>query len=55
MKVEARGNVYTVWLNEKEVMTYTSDNATDKGPIGLQLHPNNEMSIDFRNIMVAEL
>lgn len=55
MKVQAKGNVYTVWLNGQEVMTYTSDNATDEGPIGLQLHPNNEMSIDFRNIMVAEL
>jgi hypothetical protein len=55
MKVQAKGNVYTVWLNGQEVMTYTSDNATDKGPIGLQLHPNNEMSIDFRNIMVAEI
>ena len=55
MKVQAKDNVYTVWLNGQEVMTYTSDNATDKGPIGLQLHPNNEMSIDFRNIMVAEI
>ena len=55
MKVQAKDNVYTVWLNGQEVMTYTSDNATDKGPIGLQLHPNNEMTIDFRNIMVAEI
>lgn len=55
MKVQAQDNVYTVWLNGQEVMNYTSDNATDRGPIGLQLHPNNEMTIDFRNIMVAEL
>ena len=55
MKVQAKGNEYTVWLNGQEVMNYTSDNATNKGPIGLQLHPNNEMTIDFRNIMVAEL
>jgi len=55
MKVEAKGNVYKVWLNGKEVMTYTSDDALDSGPIGLQVHQNNEMSIDFRNIKVAEL
>ena len=55
MKVQAIDNVYTVWLNGEEVMTYTSDNASDEGPIGLQLHPNNEMSIDFRNIMVGEI
>lgn len=55
MKVQAKDNVYTVWLNGQEVMTYTSENVSEKGPIGIQLHPNNEMSIDFRNIMVAEL
>lgn len=55
MKVQAENNVYTVWLNGQQVMTYTSENVPEKGPIGLQLHPNNEMSIDFRNIMVAEL
>ena len=55
MKVQAKDNVYTVWLNGQQVMTYTSENVPEKGPIGLQLHPNNEMSIDFRNIMVAEL
>lgn len=55
MKVQAKDNVYTVWLNGEEVMNYTSENVPEKGPIGLQLHPNNEMTIDFRNIMVAEL
>ncbi len=55
MKVQAKGSVYTVWLNEQKVMTYTSDNAIEKGPIGLQLHPKNEMSISFRNIKVARL
>jgi hypothetical protein len=55
MKVQAENNVYTVWLNGQQVMTYTSENVGEKGPIGLQLHPSNEMSIDFRNIMVAEI
>lgn len=55
MKVQAKDNVYTVWLNGEEVMNYTSENVPEKGPIGLQLHPGNEMTIDFRNIMVAEL
>ena len=55
MKVQAKGNEYTVWLNGEKVMTYTSENAIEEGPIGLQLHPKNEMSIDFRNIRVAEI
>jgi hypothetical protein len=55
MKVKAEGNKYTVWLNGEEVMNYTSENVPEKGQIGLQLHPNREMDIEFRNIMVAEL
>lgn len=55
MKVKAEGNEYTVWLNGEEVMNYTSENVPEKGQIGLQLHPNREMDIEFRNIMVAEL
>lgn len=55
MKVKAEGSKYTVWLNGEEVMNYTSENAQEKGQIGLQLHPGREMDIEFRNIMVAEL
>ncbi len=55
LKVQAKGGEYTAWLNGEKVMTYTSDNATEKGPIGIQLHPNRDMSIEYRNIMAAEL
>lgn len=55
MKAQAIGNVYTVWLNGKKVMTYTLENAKLQGPIGLQLHPKREMSIAFKNISLARL
>ncbi|WP_154858539.1 3-keto-disaccharide hydrolase [Cyclobacterium xiamenense] len=55
MKVRLVDQTYTVWLNGQEVMTYTSENMPEKGPIGLQLHPNNEMSIRFKNILVGKL
>ncbi len=55
MKIKVVGNTYTVWLNEKEVMNYTSENMPMEGPIGLQLHPGNTMSIQFKNIRVGEL
>lgn len=55
MKAQAIGNVYTVWLNGEKVMTYSQENVKLKGPIGLQLHPNRDMTIDFRNISVARL
>lgn len=55
VRIEARGPAYTTWLNGVKVMTYTSDTATEEGPIGLQLHPGRDMGIDFRNIALAEL
>ena len=55
MKVKVVGKSYTVWLNGVEVMNYTSEKIVDEGPVGLQLHPGNEMSISYRNIRLAEL
>jgi hypothetical protein len=55
MKIRVRGNAYTVWLNGREVMNYTSTTLPESGPIGIQLHPKNEMSIRFRDIRLAEL
>ncbi|MEQ6121231.1 DUF1080 domain-containing protein [Reichenbachiella sp. MALMAid0571] len=55
MKVQAVKKVYTVWLNGEQVLQYESENAIDKGPIGLQLHPGKDMAIDFRNIMIGEI
>ncbi len=54
MRVEVTGKEYVCYLNGKKVMTYKSDTAIEKGPIGLQLHAGKEMSIDFKNIKVEE-
>lgn len=51
----AKGNTYKVWLNGQEVMNYIHKDSRLKGPIGIQLHPGNEMSIQFRNILVGQL
>jgi hypothetical protein len=55
MKVKVVDKTYTVWLNGVEVMSYTSEAIPASGPVGLQLHPGNVMSIDYRNILLAEL
>jgi Domain of Unknown Function (DUF1080) len=55
LKIKAVGKSYTVWLNGVEVMSYTSEKMPASGPIGLQLHPGNEMSICFKNIKIAAL
>ena len=55
LKIQVIGKKYTVWLQGEEVMTYSSDSAIEKGPIGIQLHGNRTMSIDFKNIKLKEL
>ncbi len=55
IKVKALGSVYTMWLNGEEVLTYDSDTAIEEGPVGLQLHPNKEMTIQYKKILFAEL
>lgn len=55
IKVKAVGNDYTVWLNGKQVMNYTSETSSEVGQIGLQLHPGRDMHIDYKNILLAEL
>lgn len=55
MTIVAKGKNYTVWLNGAPVMTYHSESAIEKGPIGIQLHGNTDMSVDYRRITLAEL
>ena len=55
MTIVAKGRNYTVWLNGVFVMTYNSESAAQKGPIGIQLHGNRDMALDYRNIRIAEL
>ncbi|GLR18950.1 DUF6807 family protein [Portibacter lacus] len=55
MKVMVLGNIYTIWVNEQEVLKYESAETIAEGPIGLQLHPDRTMEISFRNLRIAEL
>lgn len=55
MKIKVIDKTYTVWLNGVEVMNYTSEFIPAEGPIGIQLHPGNVMSINYKNIKLAEL
>ena len=55
IKVKAVGEQYTVWINGQEVLDYTSSGVPEKGPVGLQLHPGNEMEVSFRNVRIAEI
>ena len=55
MKIRAVGPEYTVWLNGRKVMRYTSEKAPAKGPVGLQLHGNKVMKIAFRKLRAIPL
>jgi hypothetical protein len=55
MKIKVVDKTYTVWLNGKEVMTYTSESIPPSGPVGIQLHPGNVMAINYRNIFLGKL
>jgi hypothetical protein len=55
MKITARGPVYTVEINGKKVCEYRSESASEKGPIGLQVHGGTLMKVEFRNMTVEEL
>jgi hypothetical protein len=55
MRIQAVGNVYTVTLNGKQILEYPSLTAAEKGPLGLQVHPNRDMKIEFRNILIADI
>ena len=53
MRIEVTGKTYVTWLNGKKVMTYESASAVEKGKLGIQLHGNREMTIEYRNIRAA--
>ena len=55
MKICAEGKKYIVWLGGEKIMTYESDSAIKKGKIGIQLHGNRVMSIEYRNLKARSL
>ena len=55
LRIEVRGTEYAVSLNSKKVMTYRSESGKEKGPIGLQLHGDRDMAIDYRNLKAGAL
>ena len=55
MKICAEVKKYTVWLGGEKIMTYESDSAIKKGKIGIQLHGNRVMSIEYRNLKARSL
>ena len=54
LRVEAKGNTFTVSINGHPVSKYTDDKYAEAGPIGVQIHAKLKMKIEFRNMRIAE-
>lgn len=55
IRVEARGDTFTVWLNGEQVSRYSSARHAAPAPIGLQIHAGLPMKVEFRSIRAAPL
>ena len=55
IRVEAKGDTFTVWLNGRQVSQYTSDTYREPAPIGLQIHPGLVMKVEFRDLRAKAL
>ena len=55
MTIKCNGPRYIVTLQGKEVLDYISPKAIKEGPVGIQLHGNRDMKIDFRNFRIKSL
>jgi len=49
-RIEAKGGLFTVWLNGEQVSQYANPNYSGAAPIGLQIHPGLKMKVEFRNL-----
>lgn len=55
IRLEARGDTFTVWLNGEQVVRYTDATYAQAGPIGLQIHGGLQMKVEFRDVRAAAL
>lgn len=55
IRVEAKGDTFTVWLNGVQVSRYKDAKYAEPGPIGLQIHAGLIMKVEFRDIRALAL
>ena len=55
LRLEARGTTYTAWINGRQVSRYTNESFAAPGSLGLHIHANMKMKVEFRNLRVQSL
>lgn len=54
-RIQAKGDTFTCWINGQKASEYTDAKFTGAAPLGLQIHGNVEMKVEYRDLKVAEL
>jgi len=55
IRVEAKGDTFTVWLNGEQVSQFKDAKYAAPAPIGLQIHAGLVMKVEFRDIRAKAL
>ena len=55
IRLEAKGDTFTVWLNGEQVSQYKDAKYAKPGPIGLQVHGGLLMKVEFRDLRALAL
>ena len=55
IRFQAKGDTYTVWINGEQVSNYVDAAYPQAGPVGLQVHGNVKMKVEYRNISIGEI
>ena len=55
IRVMARGDTFTVWLNGEQVSNYVDAGYPKAAPVGLQVHGGVKMKVEYRNIAIGEI
>jgi len=55
IRLEAKGDTFTVWLNGEQVSQYKDARYAEPAPIGLQIHRGVMMKVEFRDLRALAL
>jgi hypothetical protein len=55
MRIEAKGSIFKVFMNGQQIISYSDDGHPEPGTLSVQVHNNEDMKIEFKNMRVAEL
>jgi len=54
-RLQAKGNTFSCWINGKKASEYTDATYSGAAPLGLQIHGDVVMKVEYRNLRIADL